>query len=92
MGLEFCDTLVSVKAEMAPKIIISVQNPTNHKIILSGRTVIGSVQLVQAEYPVNIIDQNHLPASSIHCIHAQATGENTPPHENWDPPINLTPR
>lgn len=87
-GLEFCDTLVSVKAEMAPKIIVSVQNPTNHEIILPGRTVIGSVQSVKSEYPVNIFNNSHLPAPSVH--HIQASSESTPVHEQWDPPIDLT--
>lgn len=89
-GLEFCDTLVSVKAEMAPKIIVSVQNPTNHEIILPGRTVIGSVQSVKSEYPVNIFNTNHLPAPSIHHIQAQASSESTPAYEQWDPPVDLT--
>lgn len=75
---------------MAPKIIVSVQNPTNHEIILPGRTVIGSVQSVKSEYPVNIFNTNHLPAPSIHHIQAQASSESTPAYEQWDPPVDLT--
>lgn len=35
-GLEFCDTRVQVKKGAQPYIILSVQNPTDHIIILTG--------------------------------------------------------
>lgn len=93
-GLEFCDTVVSVKAGMAPKIIISVQNSTNHEIILPGRTVIGSVQSVMSEYPVNIFTENHssahLPTPPTPDTQDQKPIESNPRHEQGDPPIDLS--
>lgn len=89
-GLEFCDTLVSVKAGMAPRILVSVQNPTSHDITLSGRTVIGTVQSVRAVYPANIFKPDHLPTASVHQVQAKSSSEDTPTDEQWDPPVDLT--
>lgn len=89
-GLEFCDTLVSVKAGMAPKFIVSVQNPTSHDITLAGRTFIGTVQSVSSVYPAEIFKTDHSAATSIHHVQAQGSSESTPAHEQWDPPVDLT--
>lgn len=89
-GLDFCDTLVSVKAGVAPKIIVSVQNPTGHDITLPGRSVIGTVQSVRSVYPANIFKTDHLPTTSIHHVQAQSSSESLSAHELWDPPVDLT--
>lgn len=89
-GLEFCDTLVSVKAGIAPKIIISVQNPTSHDITLAGRTFVGTVQSVRSVYPANIFNADQPPTVSINCVQAQSSGDSTPTQEQWDPPVDLT--
>lgn len=89
-GLEFCDTLVSVKAGRTPKIIVTVQNPTNHDIMLSGRTVIGTVQSAGSVYPANIFKTDNLPTASIHHVQAQNSIGSTPTHEQWEPPVDLT--
>lgn len=89
-GLEFCDTLVSVKAGMTPRIVVSVRNPTSHDITLSGRTVIGTVQSVRAVYPANIFKPDHLPTASVHQVQAKSSSEDTPTNEQWDPPVDLT--
>lgn len=89
-GLEFCDTLVTVKAGMTPKIIISVQNPTSHDITLAGRTVIGTVQSVRSVYPANIFKTDHAQTASIHHVQAQSSSGSTPAHEQWDPLVDLT--
>lgn len=47
-GLEFCDTLVKVIKGTKPSITVSVQNPTDHDVVLAGRTVIG--QFTQPSY------------------------------------------
>lgn len=36
--------------------MVGVQNPTSHNIVLAGRTVIGSVQNIQALYPASILE------------------------------------
>lgn len=86
-GLEFCDTLVSVKVGMVPKIIVSMQNPTNHDITLAGRTVIRTVQSVRSVYPANIFKTDHLPTASLHHVQAQSSSGSTPAHKQWDPPV-----
>ncbi|GAA6092353.1 uncharacterized protein LOC106567938 [Tachysurus ichikawai] len=90
-GLEFCDTLVSVKAGMTPKIIVSVQNPTSHDIMLSGRTVIGTVQSARSVYPANAFKTDSLPTASIHHVQAQDSNESTPTQARWDPPAEFHP-
>ena len=89
-GLEFCDTLVSVKAGMTPKIVVSVQNPTSHDLTLSGRTAIGTVQSVRSVYPANIFKSDCLPTASVHKVQAKSSSEDTPTDEQWDPPVDLT--
>lgn len=89
-GLEFCDTLVLVKTGMTPKIVISVQNPTSHDIILPSRTVIGTVQSVASIYPANVFKTDCLPTASVRPIQTKSSGENTPKSEQWDPPIDLS--
>lgn len=59
-GLEFCDTLVKLKKGVKPFIIIDVQNPTDHDIVLAGRTVVGTVQPIQAVYPASVFANFHL--------------------------------
>ena len=48
-GLELCDTLVKVTKGAKLSITISVQNPTNHDVVLAGRTVIGTAQSTQLQ-------------------------------------------
>lgn len=89
-GLEFCDTLVSVKAGTSANIIVSVQNPTNHDIVLLGRTVIGTVQSIQSVYPASMLKKTHLPPTSIHHIQAQDPKQDDASQELWDPPVDLS--
>lgn len=42
-GLEFTDTVVTLRKGAKPFIIVDVQNPTDHDMVLSGRTLIGTV-------------------------------------------------
>lgn len=46
--VEFWDTLVKVRKGAKPFISVEVQNPTDHGIVLAGRTVIGALQQIQA--------------------------------------------
>lgn len=74
---------------MAPKFIISVQNPTRHDITLAGRTFTGTVQSVSSVY-AKIFKTDHMPAASIHHVQPEGSHKNTPAHEQWDPPVDLT--
>lgn len=87
-GLEFCDTLVTLKRGAKPFIIIGVQNPTDHDIVLAGRTVIGTVQPVQAVYPASVFEQPH-PASSAAVSNVDMEREKLS-SDVWDPPVDLS--
>ncbi|XP_068115048.1 uncharacterized protein [Hyperolius riggenbachi] len=87
-GLEFCETLVTLRSGVLPYIVLTVQNPTNHDIELLGRTVIGSVQHVQAVYPDTILEKPNksLPVSVSQVKAGSEQVADTP----WDPPIDLS--
>lgn len=55
-GLEFCETTVILRPYTSPHIIVSVQNPTDNDLTLTGKTVIGTVQKVQAVYPAAVLE------------------------------------
>lgn len=55
-GLEFCETLVKLRRQTSPHVIVTVQNPTDHDIMLNGKTVIGTVHPVQAVYPAAALE------------------------------------
>ncbi|KAJ8349859.1 hypothetical protein SKAU_G00249890 [Synaphobranchus kaupii] len=87
-GLEFCDTLVKVIKGTKPHIAVSVQNPTDHDMVLAGRTVIRTVQHIQALYPASILEGFRPPPPAtmnhIRVKNSEATDE------VWDPPVNLS--
>lgn len=57
-GLEFQETLVQVKRGAPPYIVLDARNPTDHDIVLYGKTVIGTAHGVQAVYPSMSFDQS----------------------------------
>lgn len=59
-GLEFCDTLIKVTKGIEPTITVSLQNPTDHNIVLARGTVIGNVSHIQAVYPASMLEGSHL--------------------------------
>lgn len=86
-GLEFTDTLVTLRKGAKPFVIVDVQNPTDHDIVLTGRTVIGTVQQVQAVYPPTILER---PCTSppVTVSNLGARKEQTSCGE-WDPPVDV---
>ena len=86
-GLEFTDTLVTLRKAAKPFIIVDVQNPTDHDIVLTGRTVIGTVQQVQAVYPATVFERlcttPPVTVSNVGVRKEQASGG------EWDPPVDL---
>lgn len=60
-GLELCDMLVKVRAAKKTSITVCVQNLTDHEVVLAGRTVIGTVQQVQAIYPAATLEGSSSP-------------------------------
>ncbi len=55
-GLEFCEALMKLQRQTSPHVIVTVQNSTNHDIMLNGKTVIGTVHPVQAVYPAAALE------------------------------------
>lgn len=86
-GLKFCDTLVKLRKGVMPFIIIDVQNPTDHDIVLVGRTVIETVQPIQAVYPASVFAKS-LPASSAVVSNVDVEKDEAF-SDVWDPPIDL---
>lgn len=87
-GLELCDMLVKVnKGSKKPSITLSVQNITDHDMMLAGKTVIGIVQQVQAVYPASILEGSRPPPSAT-TNHIRAEKDQTTGNV-WDPPVNL---
>lgn len=85
-GLEFCDILVSVRKAAFPVITIDVSNPTDHDIVLLGRTLIGTVQTIMTVLPSQIFEKAPKPAKVNHI------STHTPCNvsEWWDPPVDLS--
>ena len=65
-GLEFYDTLVRVKKGVFPVIILDVSNPTDHDIVLLGRTVIGTVQTIMTVLPAQTFEKVATPVTVNH--------------------------
>lgn len=87
-GLELCDTLIKVTKGAKPYITVSVQNHTDHDIVLAGRTVIGTVQHIQAVYPASILEGSR-PPPPVTMNHIRVEKDQTP-GDVWDPPVNLS--
>lgn len=56
-NLELFDTLANVKKETVPLITLGVLNPTDHDIVLSGRTVVGKVQTIAVVLPARVFEE-----------------------------------
>lgn len=66
---------------------MDVQNPTDHDIVLSGRTITGTAQPVQAVYPTTIFGQP-CSTSPVTVTNVDVRKEQTPGND-WDPPVDL---
>lgn len=87
-GLEFCETLVMLRSGITPFIVLDVQNATDHDIVLSGRTVVGTLNQVQAVYPATGLEElNQPPPMSV--SHVKVESDQATDNA-WDPPINLS--
>lgn len=88
-GLELCDKLIRVsKGSKKPSITVSVQNPTAHEIVLAGRSVIGTVQQIQAIYPATTLEGPR-PLSPATTNHIR-TEKDKATGKVWDPPLDLS--
>ncbi|KAG7478880.1 hypothetical protein JOB18_011456 [Solea senegalensis] len=87
-GLEFCETLVTIRRGISPYIVLDVQNPTDHNIELPRRTVVGTVQQIQAVYPVSILEKpDNFPPVSVTQVNVETEKVTD---SSWDPPIDLS--
>lgn len=65
-GLEFYDTLVRVRKGAPPVISIDASNPTDHDIVLTGRTLIGAVQPITTVLPAQNFEKTAVSAIVSH--------------------------
>lgn len=87
-GLELCDMLVKVNKDRKKlSITVSVQNITEHDMMLTGKTVMGTVQQVQAVYPASILEGSRPPPPAT-TNHIRAEKYQTIGNV-WDPPVDL---
>ncbi len=86
-GLEFQETLLKVKKGTPPYIVLDARNPTDHDIVLCGKTVIGTAHRVQAVYPSMSLDQSiqSIPA----LVNPIQTSSAEFDSDTWDPPVDL---
>jgi len=85
-GLEFYDTLVSVRKGVFPVITIDVYNPSDHDIVLPGRTLIGTVQTIMTVLPAQTFEKVATPATVSHTSMKPTSNAS----EQWEPPVDLS--
>uniref|UniRef100_A0A7N8YIE6 Gypsy retrotransposon integrase-like protein 1 n=1 Tax=Mastacembelus armatus TaxID=205130 RepID=A0A7N8YIE6_9TELE len=85
-NLEFFDTLVKVNKGALPVITLGVSNPTDHDIVLSGRTVVGTVQTITTTLPAFMLAKA-TPVATVNQTSMQVPGSSS---EKWDPPVDLS--
>lgn len=87
-GLEFCETLVKLRSGVSPYIVLDVQNPTDHDIELSGKTVVGTLHQIQAVYPAAVLEKpDNCSPVSVSQVNAESDQVTDTP---WNPPIDLS--
>lgn len=86
-GLEFTDTLVKLSKGAKPFIVVDVQNPTDHDIVLTGRTVIGTAQPIQAVYPATVLE--HPCSAHPVTVNNMEVSKKQTSATDWDPPVDL---
>lgn len=87
-GLELFDTLLEVKKGGRPSVTLSVQNETDHDIILGGRVELGIVQPVTSVLPATMISPRG--TGSVTQITVEETPRGTEEDSLWDPPVDLS--
>ncbi|KAJ0032062.1 hypothetical protein NQD34_002143 [Periophthalmus magnuspinnatus] len=84
-NLEFFDSLVTVKKGTLPVITVDVSNPTDHEIVLVGRTVVGTVQTITAVLPDQVFEK-----ATVAAVNPTSTQPPCSSSEKWDPPVDLS--
>ncbi len=87
-GLEPLETLLTLKKGSRPVIQINVQNVTDHDILLTGKTELGTVQTIKSV----------LPATESFCVTTACVNESVKPVSEgeadtegvWDPPVDVS--
>lgn len=74
-GLEISETLLTIKKGNSSQVDIDITNNTNHEIVIRGRTLLGRLQLVQSETPVEVKMKE--PYSGNNGIQQEAPGSGT---------------
>lgn len=87
-GLEPLETLLTLKKGSRPVVQISVQNVTDHDILLVGKTELGTVQTIKSV----------LPATESFCVTTACVNGSVKPASEcevnsegvWDPPVDVS--
>lgn len=87
-GLEFCETLVTLRGGAPPYMALDVQNPTDHDITLLGKTVVGTLNQVQAVYPASAFEKPISPPT-VSVNDVEVGGEELD-DSVWDAPVDLS--
>lgn len=85
-GLEFCETIITLRRHTT-HIVVSVQNPTDHDLLLAGKMVIGTAQPVQAVYPTSAFEEPGLTSVMVSQIRNETSNTSD---VAWVPPVNLS--
>lgn len=88
-GLQFFDTVVMIKKGAQPNIVLSVQNPTDHNIMLTGKTGIGTAQSVTTVYPFSTANEKET-RTEVNHIQAEHLSDKETCTQLWDPPVDLS--
>lgn len=65
---------MTLRSGAPPYIVLDVQNPTDHDITLSGKTVVGTLNQVQALYPLSVFEKC-IPPPTVSVNEVEADGE-----------------
>lgn len=66
--------------------MLDVSNPTDHDIVLGGRTVVGIVQTITAVLPAQMFEK----ATSAATVNQTSTQGQSCSSKEWDPPVDLS--
>ena len=87
-GLELTQTLLVLPKGKSPRVSIQIKNPSSHDILLKGRTVLGSLQLVKSVTPLAVkhreVEQNPKTTQNVSVSLENAAAKANPASCNLD--------
>lgn len=90
-GLVIRDQLIQLPPEDKVKVEVTVENMTDHDIVLGSRTTLGWLHSVDAVYPSQPKSmESQQTQSSAHSVSPSVEPRKTTQAESWDPPVDLS--